>query len=781
MALTFAQKIADRSGSPYFAVTIESVGDVNGLRVFTNKRIRRFTAPATFTGKLARKPSIAPEIQNPLGGISEQSAITVVLLDKNDEVTSHFRTEARARTRLSADVEPGDLEVTLDSLTGIVVGSVLHIGREAMRVISVVAGTTLEVERGFLGTEAQRHLSGRPVYLNTQSLIGRRITVKLGFDDEGCDETTSQEIGTGWSIDGISLDDGLNTWRIRGRSRLKYIDRLLMRIAYRGIVQEAYTDPSHFNAQGIDARTGATQPNRHFNDRVFIEIGGNERILADLVNTPSGDQNQHIVAAQRGVGGTRAEQWRDGDEARQVFVADPAGGFGSYRYQAPNDETLDRAAADWTAVDHPAPIMLSLITGHSSVHKTLPDNWVLGQGNYSGLPAGVGLGVPITAVDVDSFLDVWYRTQNFRMPHFVVREPAVGRKVIDEQICRLCGYDLRVTDSKITLSYFRSPLEGEAITTWDASKILVEEGDDGNRMPMIAVSFDSDITAGAIVFKARTSLGAETESTFTDASFPEFFGDADGYYEAEDHHIEIDASAVRIDASGSEPEILKQRALQILYRFRRPLMRIEVVTDLSQQNVLPGQLLYLTHEQIPDLTTGVRGVTNLICRVLEKGEPEVGEDFVGIRWVLIAYGAGGRFGRVTPAAGISGAASSVGGGNYDVPVHANRYTDPNARGGLPTNDALGFRVGDRVRLKTRGCMPIVTVPAYQTVVARSANNVRLDGNFGGHASLASGTVLAFVNANVSTAQQLARYVHLADRANRTVGSGTQTPWTYGEP
>lgn len=773
MARTFEDMIADRGGRPFLYVIIDSIGDASGHRKFTDRKPTQYS-DADFSDVLAARPNIEPQISNPLGGVAAQSELSIELVDVEDEVSAFFRTDARAQTRLSATIAVGDSQATLVSLSGITAGtSIIFVGREAMLVTSVVVGTTVAVTRGFLGTEAQRHLAGRPVYLYTPSIYGRRMRLYLGFDDEGCDATTEEEIGGGWSIDTIELGEGLNSWVLQGRSQLKHLDRLLYRAAYRGVLQQIRLESGIIYTFSYDTR--AAFIDEHFGDSIFLQIGGKEiiRVAPDEIIL-----NQ-VAIELRGVAGTLPAEWSTDDEVRQVFVADREDDRGSFRYQDPHDET-DLRSDPWTPTDHPVPIMLALLTSWSSINETQPTNWVDGSGNYSGLPAGIGLGVPIALIDYDSFLDVWFRTQNFRLPYLTLREPVVGRELIDKQICRVCGYDLLIRNGQIALSYFRSPLEGEAATTWDDSVLLTRENENGDRRPLVSVRMDTEFTAGAVVFTAKTSRGDDVESVFTDQSFPEYFGDADGYYESEDQRIEIEAAGVRVDAAGNEPELLKHRALQLLYRYRRPLMRIEVATDLSQEKVEPGQILYLTHEQIPNLITGTRGVTNLICRVLVKGGLELSEEMCGRRWTLIAYGAAGRFGRVSPSAMINDAPTSAGGGNYNAPIEENRYTDPNARG-IANTDGEAWTAGDRARLTTRGGLPIATTPAYQTVVSVAADNLVLDGNFGGSASFTTGTIIAYVNRDDTTNTQANNYVHMADNATRTVGATAQTAWSYGEP
>lgn len=73
---------------------------------------------------------------------------------------------ALVRTTLAAEVTPNDRQITLAAITGIVVGSLLQIGEEKMRVQSVgaTAVTPLDVLRGISGTKGSlRHPSGAGV------------------------------------------------------------------------------------------------------------------------------------------------------------------------------------------------------------------------------------------------------------------------------------------------------------------------------------------------------------------------------------------------------------------------------------------------------------------------------------------------------------------------------------------------------------------------------------------------------------------------------------------
>lgn len=91
-------------------------------------------------------------------------------------------------------------------------------------------------------------------------------------------------------------------------------------------------------------------------------------------------------------------------------------------------------------------------------------------------------------------------------------------------------------------------------------------------------------------------------------------------------------------------------------------------------------------------------------------------------------------------------------------------------------------MGDRVRLRTRGGLAVVTAPTYQTITGIAGNVISLDGNFGGSGSFANGTVLEWVNRTSSISAMHDRFVYVAaSTPPLVIGSSSQTPWQYGEP
>lgn len=769
MVATHEQLLARRDARPIVIVTIEGIGDVRGQYKFCWPKVPRYAkGNGLYKVLLTRPVSFAAQEAQPLGGIFGAGQVSFSLLDANDLITSLFAVGHRPAGLLNAAITTASSTVDISNAADIVYGrDVLFIGEEALIPTSSGGGTVVNVTRAALGTTAQAQSQVTdpevPVYIESAAtFFGRKCRVFIGFDAEDSDATSEGELEGGFWLDRFGLDASLNVYNISARSQHRHLDRLLMRNQYDGYVGQLSPDGTVINVEG-----GARQVAPHFQDRLFFKVG-DEIFTTEFIGTWLGQQR--II--QRGVGGTMPDDIEVNSRIRQVMLADADSGYGSFRYQEPGAETTSRSTGTWIPDSHPVVILLSLLSSASGETDDL-SNYT--TGNFSALPPGFGLGVPISEINVTSFLQVWFRTLGFKLPYLKLEGPIKAREFIDKMICQVVGYDLKVKDGQLTLDYFRAPLAGEELEEWTGADFLSEVDDNGERRPRIEVEFDTDVAAGSVVFNTITSRGEPVKSVFTNQNFKTLFGNSVGYFASEERQIEIEAAPIRSDIGGAEPELLKNRAMQLLYRFRKPLVKIRCYTDLSKKSRQPGDLIAVTHSQIPDWSTKRRGVTRLLCRILTK-KVIVTDNACEIEWTLAAYGASGRFGRITP----SGMISSVAGN--DATIVANRYTDPSTIHGLPRTDAAGFSVGDRVRLRTRGGLPIVTAPTYQTITGLAGNVLTLDGNFGGSGSFAGGTVIEYVDRDDAVERQYSRYVFLSNETvPRTVGASDQTPWQYGEP
>lgn len=724
---------------------------------------------ATYIPDLCDWPSAIEQRSSPLGGVAESGELSVVILDggaRGDRLTQLLAIHRRAINFLVGPVGRTDTSVTFAAPGSLSVGDVVHAGGEAMRLASNTSGNTWTVTRGVLDTDAQRHTAGAPVLAGTALLHGRRMRLFVGQNDGAHASTDEEEIEAGWAIDSIDLTPDLGAWILRGRSQLKHLDRLLDRRPFQASLVAFDDAHAHVTLQPVRSDSGEYTAYRgHFNDRTFIRIGDDE-----IRQIGPGGAVDRIPRA-----GTLAGDWREGDGTRQVFVAqsDQTGtDYGSFRGQAPGSETDSRSTGAWVPYSHAIPILLCLITGKSDLEDNVPDNYTPGFGNWSGLPPGVGLGTPAREIDFGSALDVWHRAPHLVLEHFVLDATESGREVLD-RILRLTGIEIHTANGLLTFRYVRTPLADDVVAEWGPAQIVARDDGSGNIIPEVNARLDASLAIGAVKFTALNARGDDVELVYSDADFPEVFGDVRGLYSIDEKPLPIDARYVRCEDAGGEPELLRQRALQILRAYRRIPWRYGFATPREQRAVQSGDFVRFTYPQIPDLVNGQRGIVRQTIKILSKREV-VNREKVEIAWDAISYPAA-KAGRIAPAARISGPAV----GNT-IPVTANRYTDPNARGDLPRTDAAGFSVGDRVCLKTRGALRIVTTPAYETVVSVGTNELELSGDFGGASEVTAGTVIAFVRHDEATDAQRARFVFMASRTTRQIGSSGEQAWTYGE-
>lgn len=778
---TYAQAIAGRGAEPVIVVTIDGVGEYGGIWKFCTT-LPTYTATTRYKAYLGNYPQLLAENTHPLGGVSGSGELQVEIVDVDDELTGRIaRTEARPQTRITAGITSAVTTVTVESNTGITAGSSMgFMGVEAFTFDSISAGTTWNITRGALGTTASAHDQGDPVWLFSPYMLGRRMRVYLAFNDDDYGGTET-EIGGGWHLDPPRLGSGLNSWVLTGSSPMKYLDRLLYRNAFRGTLILKNPETKTYLVYSTQTQSGSGAVNDvhpHHQDRIFYRVG-DEVVRVD----PDRIYLGQFVVDKYGAAGTHpSNNLKEGEEIYQVFAADTDEDYGSFRAQDQNAESSSKSAPSWVSYDHPVPIILSLLTSKSDVSDNNADNFETGKGNFSGLPPGIGLGIPgndsVSRIDYDSFLAVWNRTRTYSMRNFILEDSQSGRDVID-RICRATGYDLKLKDGKLYLDAFRLPLADETGAVFDDSSILTEESGEGHRVPRLSAVIDKSLVASQVAFTLRNSRGKEIRSVWSSDDIKEQFGNIRGDYQLESRAIEIDATDFQADANGAEPEVIQHRALQILYRYRRPVWRINVTTDLSLEATEAGDFVYLTHSQFPDMTNGTRGVTNLLCKVLSK-EVRVDPDGARIDWEIISYNQEARVGRVSPSAMITSVASNT------ATVEENRYTDPDALGDDITEpDANAFTVGDVVRLVDTSGVPIGTSPETQTIQSISGNDIELDSNFGGAAEFASGYVIEYANADDQAEQQQNGYVSMADDpsdGSSDVGTTfSGDPWAYGEP
>lgn len=137
------------------------------------------------------------------------------------------------------------------------------------------------------------------------------------------------------------------------------------------------------------------------------------------------------------------------------------------------------------------------------------------------------------------------------------------------------------------------------------------------------------------------------------------------------------------------------------------------------------------------------------------------------------YGPEARVGRIAPAAHVTGSAGSV------ATCTVNRYTQPDALGGLPTTDVGAFSVGDVVTLCDASGAPNGAA-GTETVLSidEGASEIEFSGDFNGE--LGINAIVVYASAGAITSTQRTRYTYLAGKANQTIAESGDPAWVYGE-
>jgi hypothetical protein len=461
----------------------------------------------------------------------------------------------------------------------------------------------------------------------------------------------------------------------------------------------------------------------------------------------------------------------------QVWLADASTMLpGAFRYSPGPAPSSSRSAGTWTRSDHWIDIILCLLTSSAHPDDGLELTNYLTSGsdaersNWSSLPPGVGIGVPVAEIDVAGLLATKARTPDWRFPHFVVGDkPRPFAELLEEQILKPLGAYLTARAGKIAIVLPRTPLEDEALTTIGSEQILTRATGKRAYQAELRAAQDMSLLASAVRFTGlRRTDGEEHTLTVSAAEFAATYGQG-GLYTLEEQPLEIEAASALAIETG-DVGFLELVAMRHLWRCHRPPWRVQVETDVSLYAQVAGALVGLTCAELPDEDTGTRGWTAAPAQVEQRTLEVTPDHGARLIWDLIAYGGGGRFGRVGPSADINVVVGNA------ATVTANRYAHIDAPSDLPSTDAAGFLVDDVVALKNRdGSSAAAGTQIVQNVVG---NVITLDGNFGG--ALAADKLLVYADRASAVAQQYETFTFWADQTQLTVGASADDPWTYGE-
>jgi len=755
-------------------VRIEGTGDRNGQWSFSNA-IPAHLDSSTCKPWLTELPEILSERIDLAGGIPEAGSCTVALLDYDDTLSSLWRTERTARTVLSEAVDVSETNILVADADSLAT-EVVFVGSEAMIVTADNSGPeSIDVTRGALGTDALTHSNGDLVYRSTPYLEGRRVEIYLSPLDS-VSSADERLIGS-YVLDSVALDDSTNVWQLRCVGQHRYLDRRLPISAREGRLvalppRRMQLDPGPIRSLWSD-RLAYIQA-----DKELIEIYDSGAAMLGWTSTTTIlPASIPFEVRRRALNGTDAVTISPPTTVRQVFLA----GL-DLRYSPGPSPSTSRASGTWTPAEQWVDLMLILLLSSASPddgleltnRRTTGSDW--SRSNFSSLPPGMGLGIPVALIDWDSFEAVRARTLSWRLPFFShgLDPERTGAEVLREEFLRPFGAYLSFELGVLRLGLSRAPLYDETTALQvDADVVLRRETAPGVYLPDMQVSRARAKAVGSVTYKVGPGKVA---ATYRSTDYARTYGQR-GWYGAVE-------PALTVEVPGGDPRdaaFFASRAAVRLWRLHKPPTELAVALDIAEwPRTTVGTYGEVTMPELPDAESGERGWTDVPVEIeervvaLEATRTRNGGSAMGasVRVRARRYGAGLRLGRIAQAARVSSVSGNA------ATVLANRYTHTDADDqGYPDADAEAFVAGDELWLTNPDGSRVGS--ATQTVVSVVGNVITLDGNFAG--ALAANLVLIAADAADAVTRQLEAYSFMRTGAGGTGSTETRFFWRWGEP
>jgi hypothetical protein len=769
------QRNLDRRASSWAVlVRIEGTGDRNGQWSFSNA-IPAHLDSSTCKPWLTEVPEILSERVDLAGGIPEAGSCTVALLDYDATLTELWRTERTARTVLSEAVDTSETNILVADADSLAT-EVVYVGSEAMIVTANNSSPeSIDVTRGALGTDALTHSNGDLVYRSTPYLEGRRVEVYLCPLDS-ISSADERLIGS-YVLDAVALDDTANVWSLRCVGQHRYLDRRLPISAREARLvalppRRMQLDPGPVRSLWSD-RLAYVQA-----DKELIELyDAGAALLSWTSTTTILPASIPFELRRRALNGTDAATITPPTTVRQVFLA----GL-DLRYSPGPSPSTSRASGTWTATEQWVDLMLILLLSSASAddglelvnRRTTGSDW--SRSNFSSLPPGMGLGIPVDLIDWDSFEAVRARTLSWRLPYFAhgLDPERTGAELLSAEFLRPFGAYLSFELGQLRLGLSRAPLYDETTALQiDADVVLRRQTGRGVYLPDMQVSRAKAKAVGSVTYKVGPGKVA---ATYRSTDYARTYGQR-GWYGAVE-------PALTVEVPGGDPReaaFFASRAAVRLWRLHKPPTELAVALDIAEwPRTTVGTYGEVTMPELPDAESGARGWTDVPVEVeervvaLEATRLAGGGSALGasVRVRARRYGAGLRLGRIAQAARVSSVATNA------ATVLANRYTHTDADDqGYPDADAEAFVVGDVLWLTNPDGSRVGS--ATQTVVSVSGNVITLNGNFAG--ALAADLVLIAADAADAVTRQLEAYSFMRTGAGGTGSTETRFFWRWGEP
>ncbi len=626
------------------------------LRISTENLIEVVGGTITYTRGLADLPTKISTTCEVLKGSTTQSTMQILIdrLDLPDQTTQRYSRAAlsffwgarpKPVARIQSTITAGATSATVDIIAGETVpaaGDIIYINREAIALDGVSgsgATRTLTMARGQFGTDAEAHdLEDPGIFLARPVKLDRKVTLY-----EYNVRTDTETVRWRGVVEGIDLSDETQVLCVTCRDLLGTISkRRVARERWEGEVSISKPTPAT-GGEGLnisirpltrddtkivdykpfypDVDAGFLNGTDQYTtlgfniDAIALEIDGNA--IATQVSAPivpaAGFANKYnhwtlLGGACRQIDGQNIDIDAASKtmKAAEILVCDA---------DSPLCYFADDAA---NPVDHPAYIILNILTSTGSSTWVGGTHTVGTNGDHDWLPGSWGLGIPVAWVDTAAFIDL---TQKWPTSNLRARSGYIGGggdngsawDLLSDLAQSMNCYLYMDDQARISIRRLADPGTGNTDRTLDAGDIAWAENEgDAQGMteqkPIYAISLEccqrgpggdpaQIIDAGVIGQKWLGRYRFHAVRDKLDST--RIYGDP------VEHRLGRDVQSLA--------SVFKWRYTYAVDRLPQYRIRLVHGSDL----VMPGQWITLSHPYIFDNETLTRGITAHRCLVLE--------------------------------------------------------------------------------------------------------------------------------------------------------------------
>lgn len=501
-------------------------------------------------------------------------------------------------------------------------GGSLYIGTETLHYATYTPATKTftGITRGYYGSRAQDFGVGFPVSSQPYTMAKRRAWYYvLAYDPNSTPLDANKALVMSGTIEDIKLSDSdLNVFVITIESFERQINRdcfTTLRIL-RDTSNIGITD-AQGHAPGVGLNS-APFPSQDLNDYYLGEnfyVRVDDEIIHFWRNdSPGGAAPDGFYIVARGCFNTEIVKHDPGWTGQEVVgvVANDTVDFtsettGSAFQSIPTSDAPLRS-------DHPLMILLQVLlsTGKGT-------NYVAGKRIYDVLPFGWGMGIDVDRVDVLGIEQAALQTPELRFGGII--DSSQNFPEFAKNLLAPLGYfGVTLVGDLWTVRYLTPPLPDALVRTINENNLI------SGTAPVWSANVQGCVQQ--VVYQFEKDIIADNYNHI----HVEIFDDALVYTKGEGKILSYEMplcypAGSQVPGAPHSPGInvdsfLLRRSDFYRQRYSRPPPLIAVVVDYSYIDLEPGDLVYLSHQNLPDPVSGTRGIANAVCEVVSKSLDE---------------------------------------------------------------------------------------------------------------------------------------------------------------